>query len=210
MKELKFIHITKCAGTSVEDAGDAVGIKWGRYHTEYYLPKSTNRWWHSTLETLDINIVKKYDWFMVVRNPYDRILSEYYCRYNGYINMKNKNSDETIEEMNNFLITQLKKRINYGAHYTEQNNGAHYTQQFKYLHKNAKIHVLKFENLDDEFNKLMKKYNIHNITLIKSNSSPKIKNFTVSDFSEQLIKLINEFYHEDFKLFNYTKKLFHI
>jgi len=39
MKPLKFIHITKCAGTSIEDIGKKNDICWGRYHEEY-------NWWH--------------------------------------------------------------------------------------------------------------------------------------------------------------------
>ena len=35
MKQLKFIHITKCAGTSIEDIGIENNILWGRFHTEY-------------------------------------------------------------------------------------------------------------------------------------------------------------------------------
>lgn len=34
-KELKFIHITKCAGTSIEDLAKEKGIFWGRHHEEY-------------------------------------------------------------------------------------------------------------------------------------------------------------------------------
>lgn len=39
MKELKYIHITKCAGTTIEDVGKENNIYWGRFHTEY-------GWWH--------------------------------------------------------------------------------------------------------------------------------------------------------------------
>ena len=34
-KELKFIHITKTAGTSIEEVGYENKIKWGKYHEEY-------------------------------------------------------------------------------------------------------------------------------------------------------------------------------
>lgn len=39
MKELKFIHITKCAGTTIENLGKKNNILWGKFHKEY-------GWWH--------------------------------------------------------------------------------------------------------------------------------------------------------------------
>ena len=35
MKQLKFIHITKCAGTTIENIGKKNNILWGRFYTEY-------------------------------------------------------------------------------------------------------------------------------------------------------------------------------
>lgn len=37
-KELKFIHITKTAGTSIEDVAFKKNILYGRYHQEYFTP----------------------------------------------------------------------------------------------------------------------------------------------------------------------------
>ena len=77
-KQLKFIHIPKTAGTSIENAGKKINIDWGRYHKEYIPEKIAYHFHHHTiLSKLNPDIVNKYDWFMVVRNPYDRILSEY-------------------------------------------------------------------------------------------------------------------------------------
>ena len=45
MKELKFIHITKCAGTSIENLGKKYGYNWGKYHYEEY------GWWHQNFQT---------------------------------------------------------------------------------------------------------------------------------------------------------------
>ena len=53
--------------------------------------------WHKCFSLLDSSIVNKYNWFTVVRNPYDRILSEYYCNHTGV-----KNIIHTKEEMNSY------------------------------------------------------------------------------------------------------------
>lgn len=183
MKELKFIHITKCAGTTIEDLGKEKGICWGKYHKEY-------GWWHEIFSNKGVELKNKYDWFMVVRNPYERILSEYYCRWGG----KGKEENFTKEKFNLFLINKIKRRSKIGHHYTEQ---------YKYLDENCKINIIKFENLEKEFHNLMEKYNI-DLKLNKHSNKCDEKKFKVSDFSPDLLKLINRVYKEDFIKFNYN------
>ena len=84
-------------------------------------------------------------------------------------------------------------------------SGNHYTEQFRYLHPSVSIHVLKFEKLSEEFSNLMSLYKIEGITLPHSNANA--KKFRVSDFSKELISLINEVYAKDFELFGYTMNL---
>lgn len=74
MRELKFIHITKTAGTCIENAGRKNRIQWGRHHTEYGE-------WHEYFPSKPAELKLKYDWFLVVRNPYERTLSEYYSHH---------------------------------------------------------------------------------------------------------------------------------
>jgi Sulfotransferase family len=193
MKELKFIHITKCAGTYIENLGKKYNIMWGRFHKEY-------GYWHSIFPAVRDNIKKKYDWFMVVRNPYERILSEYYCKWGG---IGSKNINHTKEQMNQFLINKIKSRSRLGNHYTEQ---------YKYLDKKCKIHIVKLENLNNELISLFKKYKLNYTELT---IKPKIANskmehnktvkFEVKDFSRELIKLINTVYDKDFTAFGYAK-----
>lgn len=190
-KPLKFIHITKCAGTFIEDIGQKHGINWGRFHTEY-------GYWHDFFEKKSPSLKNKYNWFMVIRNPYDRIISEYYCEWGG---IGKKNITHTKEQFNNFLIYKIKNRILSGEHYSEQ---------FKYLDKNIDINIIKFENLNKELDSLFKKYNIPiNIYDYRKTNTKESKNkalkFTKEDFSAELINLINEVYNNDFKEFNYEK-----
>ena len=183
MKELKFIHITKCAGTTIEEIGRENKVYWGRYNREY-------GWWHGLFPNKRKNLKEKYDWFMVVRNPYDRILSEYYCKWGS----KGKKEKDNVEYFNKFLIMKIKNRCKRGGHYTEQ---------YKYLDKDYNIYILKFENLEYEFNNLMMKYNLR-IKLDKHKNESVNKKFKVSDFSYELIKLINRVYEKDFIEFGYS------
>lgn len=193
-KELKFIHITKTAGSAIETAGIACDIKWGKHHKEY-------GHWHEFFTNKPIELKIKYDWFVVVRNPYDRILSEYYSRYGG---IGDVNIDHTKNEMNLYLIEKINNRNNWSK------SKGHYLEQFKYIDNITVINILKFENLEKEFYELMKKYNIHNIMLKKENTKEMSKSqikYTTNDFSKELIELINTVYNTDFVLFDYKKHI---
>jgi hypothetical protein len=199
-KELKFIHITKCAGSYIEELGKKNNIMWGQYHKEY-------GFWHNFFPNINNEIKNKYDWFMVVRNPYTRILSEYYCEWGG---IGKKNINHTEEEMNNYLINKIKKEK---KEKKEKEPGyGHYLEQYKYLDDEINIHIIKFENLIEELTNLFKEYNI-NIKLEEKKINTKEMNsydneikFTLKDFSKELIDLINNVYDKDFELFNYQKK----
>jgi hypothetical protein len=180
-RSLKFIHVTKTAGTSIEDAAKAKNIYWGRHHSEY-------GWWHDTLKPA---IAHKYDWFMVVRNPYTRILSEYHCRWGG-----SAAAGRTKEKMNRFLIAKINRA-------RQNRTGDHYTEQYRYLYPGATIHVLKFERLREEFDALMTMYGITGLVLPHENATT--KRFQVSDFSRELVDLINTVYDKDFESFGYDK-----
>lgn len=188
MKPLKFIHITKCAGTSIENLGKEKNINWGRFHKEY-------GFWHEIFPLKEENIKLKYDWFMVVRNPYERLISEFFCNFAGKENL------EKIDDLNeNDFNLIIKKRI-----LNRCRKGNHYTEQHKYLDENIKVHIIYFENLEKEFNQLMNKYGI-NIKINKKDNACKIeKKFNINSFQPELIKLINRIYHLDFIKFGYKK-----
>jgi hypothetical protein len=190
LKELKFIHITKNAGTSIEEAGIKHKIEWGKFHKEY-------GWYHKPFSKIDKKLQDKYDWFVVVRNPYARMLSEFYCMWGGVYNYYTITKDY----MNTFLIYRIKN-------IDESDNKCHYVEQYKYIYGDnitCKIHILYFEKLEEHFNNLMKKYGLEHIKLEKTNTKPIAIPFTINDFSDELIELINNVYDNDFKLFGYEK-----
>tara|TARA_X000000950_G_C13899678_1_gene654389 strand:+ start:1899 stop:2564 length:666 start_codon:yes stop_codon:yes gene_type:complete len=206
-KKLKFIHITKCAGSAIETAGIKNNLKWGKYDTMYKYQNEENvpnnekifppAQWHSVFKNICKNHRKNHNWFMVIRNPYERILSEYYCKWGGNEKIRQMNSKK---KMNKFLIEQITNRNKYGCHYTEQ-----YRYTFN-DDNNSTLHVLKFENLNKEFYQLMDLYSIENVILKSENQAKSTaQRFTVNDFSKNLIRLINEVYDKDFIIFGYKK-----
>ena len=192
MKQLKFIHITKCAGTTIENLGKEKNILWGRFHEEY-------GWWHEIFQNKRLDLKLKYDWFVVVRNPYERLISEFYCKWGGV--GKLDNIDHIDEKKFNLYI---KKRILNRARHTNDDRG-HYIEQYKYIDQNLFIHIIKFENIEFEFNELMKKYKLDIVLNKKNNTCKHKKRFTIKSFTPELIKLINEIYHKDFITFGYDK-----
>lgn len=196
-RSLKFIHITKTAGSSIEEAGHRAGLQWGKFHSSEY------GWYHRIFSQIPQAVVQKYDWFLVVRNPYNRILSEYYCNNVGV----HPNVQHTVKQMNEKIIDQILNRSQTGNHYTEQ---------YKYLPPPKappptttttapKIHVLKFENLATEFRALMELYDLPHVTLdnVHENKSKWINKFTTRDFSPAVLTLINRVYYQDFIQFKY-------
>jgi hypothetical protein len=193
-KELKFIHITKTAGSSIETVGLEKNKRWGIHHSEY-------GFWHALFPNKSKALKEKYDWFMVVRNPYKRILSEYHFLA-GVFQHKH-----TKEEFNAFVTKWIKNASNdkeshpmYG-----RKGGDHFTEQYKYLDPNVNIHILKFENIEEEFNKLMKDYSYDIILNKKVQVSKAI--FSIKDFSKETIELIKEVYKKDFELFGYSQDI---
>jgi hypothetical protein len=191
-KELKFIHITKTAGSSIETVGLEKNKRWGIHHKEY-------GFWHEIFSNKPNSLKSKYDWFMVVRNPYNRIISEYNFIANS-LGLEN----HTVDEFNRFI-----KRWMLNASNNKENhpmygriNGDHFTEQYKYYDPSVIIHILKFENITEEFNNLMKKYN-YDIILNKKVQVSKIY-FNLKDISNENIELIKTIYKNDFEIFGYS------
>lgn len=208
-RRLEFVHITETGGKSIEMAAAVhAGLKWGKCHY-YDCRKNWKRelepdfdwegidrksWWHHLPQKFPLsNGYNPYDGanlFAVVRNPYDRILSEYYHTEAGYLG-PNKNDPNTMN-------TVVRSKI--GSRWI-----SHYIPQHEYIYidgiRNVD-YVLRYESLDVEFNQLMKKYNIPvSLSMMKSCSDD--ATLMTNDFDDTTIAMINDYYKKDFELFNY-------
>ena len=175
-----FIHINKCAGTSI---------------LNFFKRKKLHLTSSEIIKIVGANSFSKCIKFCVVRNPYDRVISHYFHR----IKTNRLRPEVDINEWIHDLYDCGGKRI-----YKTGKDKMFKTQLF-WLKNNNKInvdHVLKFENLDEDFKKFCNKCNVKYKKLPHSNSSNR---FNVR-LNKHSIDLINLTFHEDFQNFNYNKR----
>ena len=126
----------------------------------------------------------EFDWFTVVRNPYDRLLSEYY--YSVQNAKTQLDPQKAAEAFNCFIQDKIRNRYPNGDHYSEQ-----------YLYVEPGVHVLRFESLATDFADIMQLYGLPtHLDLHLNKGSRKI--FGAQDFSEATLDLIHTVYRKDF------------
>jgi hypothetical protein len=205
--KLIFIHIPKTGGTFIESRLQSLNTK--IYNTKRIFGGHA-RYIDFKDKIKDIDV---YDIFSIVRNPYDRIISAY-----NYLKTRvNKgNPLDQKEWLGLKSPSSLTEFIN--AIYDEyKHNNLHYyihiLQQVCFVRDNddqIKSKILKYEYLNMDFLKFIEKYKL-NIEVYNELSKiySKIDIKKHYDYNKELssndINKINEIYHDDFELFNYTK-----
>jgi len=184
-KPLKFIHVAKNAGTSIEQIGKDHGLLWGVHDPEYVEDGKTmnilSR--HLIPSKLSPDYLSKYDFFKVVRNPYKRALSQALFMHRS----------PTVERLNRDI-----QSLNPARH----PDGGITTEQYKYIVPG--IHILHFENLEAEFNALMVEYGLPARLTRHLNKSHNECGLIVSDLDSGSIQFIRTIYVKDFELFGYS------
>eukprot|EP00978_Attheya_sp_CCMP212_P000907 scaffold1954_cov33-Attheya_sp.AAC.1 len=141
-------------------------------------------------------------YFGVIRNPYDRMVSEFYHRCKFHKNSMKKKNDPKF--MNRLIVKNLNIAMNRdyfheGGHFIPQHDFVLHANGTKMVH-----HILRFENLNGDFDALMEEYSL-NISL-KEQGRMRITgaNLTASDFFPETKRIIEEYFAKDFVLGNYT------
>ena len=145
-----------------------------------------------TQEDIELNTL-----FTVVRNPYDRLVSLYFWG-------KNLPMYSDCNTFKDFVINVINNK------YTEYNQHRYKSQVHWISDVNGKIvvdNILRFENLETDFEELLKKLKIPNFNLIKTNTAYQMSGIVRKHYSyyydEETKNMVTEFYKDDLEAFNY-------
>lgn len=207
--DLVFIHVPKCAGTSIERSLGYKGNwkKKGGDRKTWFGSSNGYELDHSTIKYLIENCNSYKDTYMklaVVRNPYERLVSEYnFCKRYGSRFIKNSN---TFKE----FVYELKDRFDFVLENEEKQHFliCHYLPQYKFTHIDNECKIdtlLRFETLQEDWNNFCSKIN-KEIVLLKLHQYSSGKKYNYLDYyDEELKQIVYELYKDDFKLFNYER-----
>eukprot|EP00927_Polykrikos_kofoidii_P035735 TRINITY_DN30275_c0_g1_i1.p1 TRINITY_DN30275_c0_g1~~TRINITY_DN30275_c0_g1_i1.p1 ORF type:complete len:288 (-),score=18.98 TRINITY_DN30275_c0_g1_i1:257-1120(-) len=237
---LKFLHISKCGGTAVEAWGKANGFFWGRHWIALHdawgqglLPPMQGRMksepWHMPPAFFAHSPYAGHDVFVVVRNPYTRLISEFRCPWKGLsappgqsAEKRARRNDATSHDLNMWL----QKKLQGGAASAPFSNG-HFIPQSFYLRglrcKAARKPtsrksvggghgsstsigtVLRYERLNADFKRLVRRYGWKDRADLPTVNRSEMRRFTTQDLEESTRRLIEDVYADDFRLFRYRK-----
>jgi len=196
---LKFVHIPKSAGTSVEVSGAQNAIKWGERDAGRFAryrptcgPNVSIR--HIPLDCFELgNPYKDFHVFAVVRNPIERIISAYNFLHRG----PGKKEHRNAEHLNHWIKTQIEAAKE--SPYIHTNMLLPQHKFIIYEREDCKVHyILRFERINEEFEELTARYGkplkLHH-HCFKSNSG-----LMRNDLTPESMTTIKDFYRKDFEL----------
>lgn len=183
-----------------------------------------SHWWHVPPWLFDDEVAPENnpyhdaDRFAVVRDPYDKVVSEYYWRHTVELKLPLKTL--TKEHMNNWvkeMITNRFQYFNHTAHWIESHDycrwNNHWVPQSLYIfHPTSKKQIVKHilfyeEGLHLQFQKLMSDYGL-NVTLPRVSKalqrSVQHDRWPIDALSLQNRQFIEALYYQDFHNFGYS------
>lgn len=221
-RNLTFIHIPRCAGTSIEDCTVHEEVGWGSVNEElkgrYKTPQGGTCFKQHIPPTLLGNYYEGKDTFCVVRNPYERMISEFHFPWNPDFASMARAGLCNAASLNKFAIKVLT-----GAKTNPYGHDCHLLPQAAFVYdwddkthavqRNAKQwckRLIPHENLQKDFNALMEdngyKYRLTGVVSPHNVAGPywNCTHVTPNDFTAEARKLINEVWRADFEFLNFT------
>ena len=195
-KKCIFIHIPKTAGTSIEQ----FLREKNKNDLEFIGLKNNRSMQHYRAIELKIQlgyIFNLYYKFSIIRNPYDRLLSEYYWTPIPNVGYK---YGKTKFEFLNYVTDVIKNNKIFENKYND-----HFIPQYLFLYQGKKLlvdQIFKYEDLEWVENYLKKKLNIDNNLPFLNKSKLNIEK---EDWNPRQKERIYKLYKPDFLIFNYEK-----
>ena len=199
-----FIHIPKTAGTSITSWLGYRNLDYNIVNLQYLFGKYNNlQLQHLKYNQLscfiDKDIIDSYHYLVVIRNPKDRLLSEYYWLKNhSFWSVYLSNQLTTLETFLQYLLS--KQTLDYEF--------VHWHKQVDFIKglniTSDKVHIIIFDKLIHDLDNFIKKTGI----ILSTNSLPKLNscnNYEQELTKEQLFlidEVLNKFYLEDKLLYN--------
>jgi hypothetical protein len=202
-----FIHIPKCAGSSIEYYFDIAPFKWkqtNRLHLTGWDKQLKIHLQHAPSKTLlDNKLISEECWnsyfkFAFVRNPWDKAFSDYYWM------MKDRKVEGTFEE---YLSASGPFAVSLNDSKQMHYRGDHLKPQHEFIYDNdgnlLVDFVGRFENLEEDFKMICQSANIKYSGLphVKKSIEKKIDYHQFYD--ETKMKLVADKYEKDIELFDY-------
>jgi len=210
-KKCVFIHIPKCAGSSVKQLL--------RGHNKLQFEKDD---WHYTVKQLQDYLTDKgknldnYFTFCLTRNPFDRLVSAFsytldkildkndyhwnHYKYSYEIIEKHLVPSDKINTFRRFIKHADFKHLFYGNKLP-----IHFKKQYDFISVNNEViidHVGKVESIADSFDLIASKLNIQSIDIHTNQSS---HNSYKQFYDDETLQIAREAYDSDFYNLGYRK-----
>ena len=191
-----FIHIPKTGGTSVLRMF-GLGPEPDRFDIFYHMTEDFE-YDHASARYIKSQIPDRYqnlDKFTLVRNPYDRLVSEYFWKI--------KDKDTRGFEVGEMSFTEFVEKLY--SQYEEilcssQRTKSHFVPQSSFVLED--VEIFKFEQIEECLDTLSKRYGL--------NKPTRKHNFTEHNhyetyYTEKTKNLVYDLYYVDFLTFGYSK-----
>ena len=201
-KNLGFIHIPKCGGSSIENL--FIGKKKIKIYfldrkfdkkRFNYLSAPPQHLFFSELKKISKIDVKNIDFFCTSRHPISRFISAYAFNYGNNLIEKELNNINLFVDYFYENLDLIKYKYN-----------RHFMDMWRFIEGNKKIKIYKLENKLDinKIENLVSNFlGIKKIVLPHSNKNFYSTNDEVFNLSANSIEILHEIYKKDFIRFNY-------
>lgn len=207
-KKLIFAHVPKCMGSSIEKALNIqeLDLFYSQYKCKDSLPGILNEFsgiekikvaattpQHLTLSQLRkvLPFYNDYTKFSVVRNPYDRLVSDYHytqnIKYNIFRYFKNITFNEFVKRV--FNLSEIDRHITFDSHFSTQAS---------FLYSDGELlcdKLFKYENPNEVFQWL----DVQPQHELKSTDRKHYSEY----YNTETKDIVRYFYQKDFELFSY-------